>query len=83
MFYMLLSMCTYNIYKVSVSPGSVQQIMPSSSLRYNGSLATRTVVCLTAAKIKPLLFSVSGFTLSNIADICIFMILYDFYLLPA
>jgi hypothetical protein len=33
----------YNIYKASVNPG------------YNGSLLTWTVVCLTAAKFKPLI----------------------------
>jgi hypothetical protein len=33
---------------------------------------------LTAAKFKPLAFSVPGFALSNIANISIFMILYDF-----
>jgi hypothetical protein len=27
-FYMLLNVCIYNIHKASVSPGSVQQIMP-------------------------------------------------------
>jgi hypothetical protein len=37
---------------------------------------------LTAAEFKPLLFSVPGFALSNIANICIFMILNDFCLLP-
>jgi hypothetical protein len=35
----------------------------SSSFRYNGRLVTWTVVCLTAAKFKPLIFSVSGFAL--------------------
>jgi hypothetical protein len=57
---------TCNIYKASCSPGSLQQIMPY----------------MTAAKFKPLLFPVSGFDLSNIANIFIFMILYDFCLLP-
>jgi uncharacterized membrane protein len=33
---------------------------------------------MTAAKFKPLIFSVSGFALSNVANICIFMILDDF-----
>jgi hypothetical protein len=46
----------YNIYKASVSPGSVQQICPiSSSFRYDGSLGTWTAVCSTAAKFKPLI----------------------------
>jgi hypothetical protein len=33
---------------------------------------------MTAAKLKPLIFSVSGFALSNVANIFIFMILDDF-----
>jgi hypothetical protein len=41
----------------------------SGSFRYNGSLVTWTVVCLTAAKFKPLVFSVTGFALSNGANI--------------
>jgi hypothetical protein len=44
---------------------------------YNDRLVTWTVVFLTAAKFKPLIFPVSGFALSNVADICIFMILCD------
>jgi hypothetical protein len=50
---------------------------------YNSSLITWTVVCLTAAKFKPLIFPVSGFALSNVANICIFMISYDFCLFRA
>jgi hypothetical protein len=38
---------------------------------------------MTAAKFKPLIFFVSGFALSNIANIFIFMILDDFCLLLA
>jgi hypothetical protein len=38
---------------------------------------------MTAANFKPLMFSVSGFTLSNVQNIFIFMILDDFCLLPA
>jgi hypothetical protein len=38
---------------------------------------------MTAAKFKPLIFSVSGFALSYIANISISMMLYDFCLLPA
>jgi hypothetical protein len=41
------------------------------------------VVCLTDAKINPFIFSVSGFPFSDVANICIFMILYDLCLLPA
>jgi hypothetical protein len=46
----------------------------SSSFRYNGSLVTWTAVWLTAAKFKPLVFPVSGFALSNVANIFIVMI---------
>jgi hypothetical protein len=53
------------------------------NLRYNSSLDTWTVVPLTATKFKPLIFSVMGFAMSYIAAISIFMILYDFCLLPA
>jgi hypothetical protein len=55
----------------------------SGSFRYNGSLVTWTVVCLTAAKFKPLVFSVTGFALSNCANVFIIMILYHLCLLPA
>jgi hypothetical protein len=72
------------MYRASVSPGSVQQIMPiSSSFRYNSSLVIRTVICLTAAKFKPLIFSMAGFALSNIANMFVAMIYNDFCLLPA
>jgi hypothetical protein len=73
----------YNIYKASVSPGSVQQIMPYfGSHRYNGSLDTWTVLFLTAAKFKTLIFSVTAFALSSVANIFVVMILCDFCLLP-
>jgi hypothetical protein len=52
-------------------------------LCYNGNLVTLTVVSLTTAKFKPVTFSVSGFTLSYIANMFILMILYDFCLLSA
>jgi hypothetical protein len=42
----------------------------SSSFRYNSSLVTWTVVCLTAAKFN----SMPGFALSNLANISIVMI---------
>jgi hypothetical protein len=48
---------------------SVQAVLISSS--YNGSLVTWTVVRFTAAKFKPLIFSVSGFAFSNIVNIFI------------
>jgi hypothetical protein len=53
------------------------------SLYYNSSLDTGMVICLTAAKFKPLVLSVLGFALSYVADISISMILYVFCLLPA
>jgi hypothetical protein len=37
------------------------------------SLVTLTVVCLTATKIKPLIFPVSGFALFNVVNICILL----------
>jgi hypothetical protein len=55
----------------------------TSSLHYNDSLDTCTVVHMIAAKFKPLIFSVSGFALSNVANILISMILDDFCLLSA
>jgi hypothetical protein len=82
MFYVLEYI--WKIYKAPVSLGSVQQIRPYfDSFRYNGSLVTCTVVCLTAAKFKPLALFVTGFALSNGANIFVIMILYDFCLLPA
>jgi hypothetical protein len=38
---------------------------------------------MTAAKFKPFKFPVSGFALSNVANILIFMVFDDFCLLPA
>jgi hypothetical protein len=71
------------IYTTYTRPLSVQaqysRSYPIGSTCYNSSLVTWTVVCLTAAKFKPLVFPVSRFALSNVANICIFMILYDFY----
>jgi hypothetical protein len=52
-------------------------------LCYNSSLVTWTVVSLTTAKFKPLIFSMSGFALFYTENMFIFMILYDFCLLPA
>jgi hypothetical protein len=40
-----------------------------SSSCYDSSLVIWTVVCLTVTKFKPLIFSVSGFALSNVANI--------------
>jgi hypothetical protein len=44
---------------------------------------TRTAVRFTATKFKPLIFSVSGFSRSDVANICVFVILYGLCLLPA
>jgi hypothetical protein len=74
----------YTTHKSSVSPGFVEQIMPILRiLCYNGSLITWTVVSLTAAKFKPLIFSMSGFALFYTANMFILMISYYFCLLPA
>jgi hypothetical protein len=83
-FYMSHMFYDYTVY---TKPLSAQAQYSRSciiicSLRYN-SLDTWTVVRLTVAKFKPLIFSVLGFALSYVANICIFMILYDFCLLPA
>jgi hypothetical protein len=76
------SVCT--IYKSSVSEGFWKQITAILLvLWYNGSLITCTVVSLTTAKFKPLVFSMSGFALSHTSNMFILMILYDFCLLPA
>jgi hypothetical protein len=72
------------IYKSSVSTGFAKQIMLIVCiLFYNGSLVIWTVVSLTTAKFKRLIFSVSGFALSCTTDIFILMILYDFRVSPA
>jgi hypothetical protein len=52
-------------------------------LCYNGSLVIWTVVSLTTAKFKPLIFPMSAFTFSYSANMFILMILYDLCLLPA
>jgi hypothetical protein len=72
--YMLVTYTSiYNMYKAYVSPGWEQQIMLFlSSLGYNGSLVIWTVVCLPVTKFKPLVLSVPGFVLSNIANIYIY-----------
>jgi hypothetical protein len=63
------------MYMSSVSPGFGKQIMSILLiLCYNSSLVAWTVVRLTAAKFKPVMFSVSGFVLSYAADIVILMI---------
>jgi hypothetical protein len=61
--------------------GTADYALVTSSLHYNDSLDTWTVVHMTTAKFKPLILSVSGFAFSSVANI--FMILDDFCLLPA
>jgi hypothetical protein len=74
--------CT--IYKSSASPGFAKQVLSNILiLCYNGSLVTWTVLSLTTAKFKPLIFSISGFTLSYTANMFILKILHDFCLLLA
>jgi hypothetical protein len=79
----------FYVCTIYTSPLSVQAQYSSTECNnicsscYNGRLDTWTVVRLTAAKFKPLILSVLGFALPNIADICISMILYNFCLLPA
>jgi hypothetical protein len=83
---MLLNVFIYNILytgPLSIEAQYSRSCPIISSSCYNSSLVIWTVVCLTAAKFKPLIFPLSGFALSNIANICIFMILYDFCLFPA
>jgi hypothetical protein len=63
--------------------GTADYALVTSSLQNNDSLVTWTVIHMTAAKFKPLIFSVLGFALSSVANIFIFMILDDFCLLPA
>jgi hypothetical protein len=47
--------------------GTADYALVTSSLNYNVSLVTWTVIHMTAAKFKPLIFSVLGFALSNVA----------------
>jgi hypothetical protein len=54
--------------------GTADYALVISSLHYNDSLVTWTIIHMTAAKFNPLIFSVSGFALSNVSDILIFMI---------
>jgi hypothetical protein len=63
----------FYVYVIYTRPLSAQAQYSRScqnicSLRYKSSLATWTVVRLTAAKFKPLIFSVLGFALPYIAD---------------
>jgi hypothetical protein len=51
-------------------------------LSYNGCLVTWTVMSLTTAKFKLIIFSMSGYTLSYTANMFILMIPYGFCLFP-
>jgi hypothetical protein len=88
--------CTYSTYSVlweilpctlHTSSLSLQALQSRSYLSYVPYATTAayswTVVSLTAAKFKPLIFSTSVFALSYSANIFILMILYDFYLSAA
>jgi hypothetical protein len=61
--------------------GTADYAPVTSSLHYNDSLDTWTVIHMTAAKFKVLIFSVSGFALSDVANIFILMILDDLMIL--
>jgi hypothetical protein len=76
------SLCT--MHKSSVNIGFAENIMTILRiLCYNGSLVTWTVVSLTTAKLKALIFSMSGFALYYTANMFILMIPYDFCLFHA
>jgi hypothetical protein len=62
---------------------TAEYALVTSSLLYYGSLDSWTVVHMTAATFKPLIFSMSGLALANVANIFISMVLDDFCLLPA
>jgi hypothetical protein len=63
--------------------GTADYVLVNSSLHYNDSLVTWTVIHMTAAKFNLLIFSVLGFALSNVTNIFIFLILDGFCLLTA
>lgn len=79
---MLLKILTfYKIQKTRDSP-CFAIISILFILGYNGTLDTSMVVSLTATKFMSLIFSVSGFTLSYVANMVILLVLYDLCLLP-
>jgi len=70
-----VSYINLHFYKASCQSSFVKQIMPYlSNLCCNGSLMIWMVISLTAAKCKPVILTVCGFTLSCIVNICIFVI---------
>jgi hypothetical protein len=74
--------CIQGLLQSRIGTADYAPLLTNSS-RHNGNLDTWTFVHMTAAKFKPLIFPVLGFSLSNIANIFILMILNDFWLLPA
>jgi len=72
---------SFYIHTRPVTPGIAQQIMPNSYTHV--SLDASTVICLTATKYEPFMFSVLGFALAYTLNIHIIMILNDFCLFPA
>jgi hypothetical protein len=72
---LLLKILPFALYKSSVGPGFAKQITPILRiLCYNCSLVAWTVVDLTTAKFKPLIFSMPSFTLSYTTNMFILMI---------
>jgi hypothetical protein len=59
------------VHARSVSPGTVQQVMPTVLM---------AVVCLTATKFEPFIFPMLGFVFAYVSNIYIIVSLYD---LPA
>jgi hypothetical protein len=73
----------YTTQKSYVSTDFAKQIMPFLRiLCYKGSLVIWTVISLTTPKFTPLIFSISGVTLTYTANMFILMILYKLCLSP-
>jgi hypothetical protein len=79
-FICLTKSCVHMLYLRPLSVrAQYSNLSPTnSSSRCHDSLDTWTVLHMSAAKFKPLIFSVWGFALSNIANIFIFMIMNYF-----
>jgi hypothetical protein len=75
----------YNIYTTPCQSrlGTADYALQVVAKATTALLDTWMVVHVTAAKFKPLILSMSGFNLSNVANIPIIMILNDLCLLPA
>jgi hypothetical protein len=77
-----------DIYNIYTSPcqsrlGTADHALQVVAKATTALLDTWTVVHVTATKFKPLILSMSGLTLSNVANILIIMILDYLCLLPA